>query len=427
MENIIKIFNDIKNTSGRLDKEQILRDNQDNEEFKYFLKFLLDPFIITGIGKKKLQKFMKTETETLNTFKNFKEVTEYVQKNNTGSDEVVDKVAAFIKLMPYHTYEFHEGIIRKDLKIGLTASTVNKIYGKGFINQFKVQLAKSYEDEADKIQGQEFILTEKLDGMRLLIFVDEGVIKCFSRSGKPVIGLVDIEKEAKELSNGVYDGELVVANADDYSDRDVLQETLKISRRDGEKTGLIFHVFDYITLNEFNDGVSKNDYGVRRLNLEDTFSNKELKWIELLPILYQGSDHNVIPKLLKELEDKGKEGLMLNLVGGKWKNKRTSDLLKIKTMNDFDEVIIDMIEGEGKLKGTLGAIIVNYKGQNTLNIGSGFSDSERQYFWAHKDELLGRVITIQYFRESTNADGKLSVSFPVFKRLREEGKEASYY
>lgn len=426
MENTIKIFNDIKNTSGRLDKEQILRDNQDNEEFKYFLNFLLDPFIVTGIGKKKLQKFMKAETGTLNMFKNFKEVTEYVQKNNTGSDEVVDKVAAFIKLMPYHTYEFHEGIIRKDLKIGVTGNTVNKIYGKGFISQFKVQLAKSYEDEADKIQGQTFVLTEKLDGMRLLTFVNNGVIKCFSRSGKPVVGLVDIENEAKELPNGVYDGELVIANAGKYNDRDVLQETLKISRTDGEKRGVVFHVFDYITLDEFEEGITEHGYDARRVFIEDNIVDK-LVWIKTLPVLYRGTDHSVIPKLLKELEDSGKEGLMLNIADSKWQNKRTGDLLKIKSMNEFDERIIDFVEGEGKLQGTLGAVIVNYKDQNTLNIGSGFTESERDFFWANRDKLLGHVITVQYFRESINQKGQLSVSFPVFKRLRDENKEVSYY
>ena len=58
---------------------------------------------------------------------------------------------------------------------------------------------------------------------------------------------------------------------------------------------------------------------------------------------------------------------------------------------------------------------------------SGYSDEQREEFYDKKDDLIGRVITMQYFRESTNQNGGLSVSFPVFKALREKGKEVSYY
>lgn len=104
-------------------------------------------------------------------------------------------------------------------------------------------MAKKYEDEMHKIQDKRFLLTEKLDGARGLIFINDTEVKVFSRQG-PIVGLVDIEKEFKDLPNGVYDDELVIDNTDDYRDRDVLQKTLKITRKDSEKTGLIFHVFD---------------------------------------------------------------------------------------------------------------------------------------------------------------------------------------
>lgn len=425
MDKAIEIFNQIKNTSGRLDKEQILRDNENNKEFKYYLKFLLDPFVITGIGKKKLKKFMNMTTRTVTTFENFTEVTEYIQENNTGVDSVVDKVAVFIKLQPEHTRGFYEGIVRKDLKIGITSNTVNKIYGKGYINQFKVQLAKSYEDEMDKIQSREFVLTEKIDGQRMLLFVNDDKIKCFARSGKPIIGLIDIENEAKELPNGVYDGELVVSNAEAYSDREVLQETLKITRKDGKKVGVDFLVFDFITLNEFDDGETLYGYNDRRVLIERIVGSN-FKWIKTLPVLYKGKDISIIPKLLKELEEQGKEGLMLNLSDSKWKNKRTSDLLKVKSMKTVDLKIIGFTEGGGKYEGKLGNIILDYKG-NELGCGSGFDDQQRVEIWNNKEDYLGKICEIQYFRESKNEQGELSVSFPVFITMREDKIEPSYY
>lgn len=373
---------------------------------------------------------MSTPNSIINTFQSFKDVTTYAQENNTGSDNTVNKVATFINLQPKHTHEFYEGIIRKDLKIGLTGNTVNKIYGKGFINQFKVQLAKNYEDHADKIQRQEFVLTEKIDGQRMLLFINDSSIKCFARSGKPIIGLIDILEEAKILPNGVYDGELVVSNAEDYTDREVLQETLKITRRDGEKTGVNFLVFDYVTLDEFDNGESVDGYTDRRSRIDfflPTFSeNNEPKYIRVLPTLYEGKDHSVIPKLLKELEGDGKEGLMLNVSTKPWVNKRTNNLLKVKSMQTVDLKIIGFVEGEGKYQGMLGRLIVDYKG-NELGCGSGFDDSERAEIWNNKEDYIGRICEVQYFRESQNDKGGLSVSFPVYLGIREDKTEPSYY
>lgn len=426
MQNIIDIFYELKNTSGRLDKEEILYDNGNNEDFKYYLKFLLDPFIITGISKKKLSKSMKNKTKTAKCFNDFKEVTKYIQKNNTGADSTVAMVAAFIKLQPKHQQEFYESMIRKDLKVGLQATTVNKVYGKAFISQFKLQLAKKYEDEVDKIQGEAFVLTEKLDGARVALIVSNKGVKAFSRQGKPILGLVDIEYEASFLPYGVYDGELLIANANEYKDRDVLQETLKVARKDGEKTGLIAHIFDYVTLAEFEKGESECDYDVRRYFLEGKITS-QFNWIQLLPVLYKGKDHSIIPDMLKELENEGKEGLMLNVVeGGKWVNKRTSNLLKIKSMNTMDVRLLYMVEGEGKYEGMLGKIVVDYKA-GELGCGSGFSDKQRKEMWNNQEGYIGKICEIQYFRESRNDSGGLSVSFPIYLGMRPDKSEPSYY
>jgi DNA ligase-1 len=94
-------------------------------------------------------------------------------------------------------------------------------------------------------------------------------------------------------------------------------------------------------------------------------------------------------------------------------------------MQDVDLAITGFEEGSGRLKGTLGRINVEYKG-NTLGVGAGFSDEQRKWFWENKDNLIGRVISVQYFEETQNANGVPSLRFPVFKELREEGKEVSY-
>ena len=61
-----------------------------------------------------------------------------------------------------------------------------------------------------------------------------------------------------------------------------------------------------------------------------------------------------------------------------------------------------------------------------MGVGSGIPDHLRTLFWQNQDAYIGRVATIQYFEESHDADGKPSIRFPVFKELRENGKEVSY-
>ena len=53
MEEVIKIFKQIQNTSSLNDKKSIIAVNKDNELFKKCLVFLLDSNIVTGISDKK--------------------------------------------------------------------------------------------------------------------------------------------------------------------------------------------------------------------------------------------------------------------------------------------------------------------------------------------------------------------------------------
>lgn len=109
-----------------------------------------------------------------------------------------------------------------------------------------------------------------------------------------------------------------------------------------------------------------------------------------------------------------------------YKCKRTTDLVKIKRFYTMDLPVIDVLEGEGRLKGTLGALIVQYN-NNTVNVGSGFDDETRKLFWSKKESIIGRTVEVKY-KEITKdkKTGLESLQFPIFIRLREIGKCVSY-
>ena len=118
---------------------------------------------------------------------------------------------------------------------------------------------------------------------------------------------------------------------------------------------------------------------------------------------------------------------MINIASAPYECKRTANLLKVKEMYTMDLKIIGFDEGlvGSKFEGTLGAIVVDYKGHE-VKVGSGYTDDERKFFWENKDDLIDRVIEVQYFEETEDTDGNLSLRFPVYVQLREVGKEVSY-
>ena len=60
MHKVKDLFLSISETSSRLQKQKILKDNADNKVFTDTLVFLLSPFILTGISTKKDRQEVKT-------------------------------------------------------------------------------------------------------------------------------------------------------------------------------------------------------------------------------------------------------------------------------------------------------------------------------------------------------------------------------
>jgi DNA ligase-1 len=169
MKEILNIINQIANTSSRNGKEDILKKNKDNDLFSSILYFVFNPYILTGLSKKKITKKLKLP-QTKSTL-SIVEVMDYLETHNTGRDEDIILVQNFIKAQPEELQELYTQIVTKDLKIGIEASTINKIYREGFIPEFDVMLAEKYFENENKVKG-DFIVTEKLDGNRCVTFND---------------------------------------------------------------------------------------------------------------------------------------------------------------------------------------------------------------------------------------------------------------
>lgn len=341
--------------------------------------------------------------------------------------------------------QFAADYVTKQLKIGVTAATVNKAVGEQVVPVFGCMLANKYFEHPSAVLGKTIAVTEKLDGIRALAFVraspERSCVEIFSRQGQPILGLIEVENAILHAVRSlklpratfVLDGELLVTNRQDIPSKEQYKQTVKIVREDSNenKTGITYNVFDFIPSEAFLAGKCEITYAERRWRLEmlsEAFHSPALRLVPVERICSYTDEteaYNAIVALVVQARNEGKEGVMLNLCDAPYVCKRTNSLLKVKVFQDCDLKIIGYQEGTGKLANTLGALIVDYKG-NPVGVGSGLTDSQRKAFWENQETYLGRVVTVQYFEETNDANGTKSIRFPVFKELREEGKEVSY-
>ncbi|MEG1564206.1 MAG: hypothetical protein RR365_10840 [Bacteroides sp.] len=422
MEEVKEIFDAIRDTPRKSEKERIVSENKDNKQFSSALNFLLNPYVATGISDKKIKK--NVGVKSLDTVgDSFDDVLGYLKLHNTGTDNDIAFVQQFLANQSKRMREFYLQLLTKSYRLGCAENTVNKAFGYEFIPKFECMLANKYFDNPNVVNGKEFTLTTKLDGIRCLAISDNNRVSLFSRQGQRLCGLSDIEADIAELGKGfVLDGELLIKDRKRYPSKEQYKLTTKIVRADGEKQGIDYNVFDYISLNSYKYQKASRPYFQRRRDLEDIENQHSLKNVKVLPALYIGTDTSKILDCLNFARSDGEEGVMININDAPYEFKRTNNLLKCKVMSDCDLEIIGIEEGRGRLSATAGTIVVSYKG-GTLGVGSGLSDTERKWFWEHKDELIGRVITVQYFEETVDCNGNQSLRFPVFKELREYGKE----
>lgn len=425
-------FESIKNVSGRIDKANITKALwlEDSPYFKRTITFLLDTFVVTNIATKKLNSKITFDTITTN-LGDLNEFFDYLEHKSTGKHEDVMTINQFInKFEDDENKQFLRDLATKSYKLGLTAKSLNEIVDKEVLTVFACQLAKKYEDKTIKSLEKlakkqnkplEFATTQKLDGFRCLSYYNNGKILFFSRQGKALEGLNDLElavKEWREKANipndVVLDGELLSKDGDWSS-----TSTIVSSKSTDKKVD--YHVFDWYNPNDMD-----KPYNFRRNLLDEWEQYLPENDLKIVEVLVYGTTDKCVNGTAQLVADNGWEGVMLNYAYAPYELKRTNTLLKVKKFQTADLRVIDYFEGEGSLKGMLGGFVVEYKG-NTLGVGSGFKQSERIDFWDNREDYIGKIIEIQYFEETTNQkDNTLSLRFPTFKRVRDDKNEISY-
>ena len=418
MLEVIEIFKQIQNTGSLNDKKAIINANKDNELFKKCLVFLLDGNVTTGISTAKIKKDIWLDSYVLK-LDTFEDVMNYIKENNTGTDLNILTVQMFIRMQPEECREFYEEMVTKKFRLGADSKLVNQVI-PNLIPTFDVQLGTPLEKV--KLNGNEKIfISRKLNGTRCAFIGD----KCMTRQGKEYKGLEHIVTDLQKLvgTDTFVDGELVYKNKEGLSDSAAFQlgTGLAMSKSD-DKSELKLVIFDIFPLEEFWSGKSKETYSQRHKRLKELeveIVMEELEEnLEVVEMFYDGYDHSEIWKWLDFAEAQDYEGCIVNL-DACYECKRTKNLLKVKKFKEIDLRCTGInVATSGKYKGLMGSITCKY-GDSTVDVGSGFDDSTRQYYTDNPNEIIGKVISIKYKEETVNKNGGKSLQFPVFIACRD--------
>ncbi len=405
--------------SSRLEKEQILKSAINTiyeNTLKLILKYTYDPYLNYYTHTDSYEN-TKTDKGYISSFyiedKTFNQLFGILDKLNkrmiTGN-AAKNIINNFIDDLPdnYHR-QWMSRIINRDLRIGVSIKTINKIF-KNLIPTFAIQLCDKYDGTHDVIG---WICEPKFNGNRCLIMINEnGDIAAFSRNGKEVNNIDHIIEDIHtlRLKNVVFDGELYSSKGGIGKNKEWSKTTSIIHTESlhPDYLSLKYWIFDMIAYDRWKDQSSLLDRKEQMSALDFSHSSN----IFLVPYKIMTSNENLIG-FTDEYIKEGFEGSVIKNPVSTYDYKRSKNWLKFKKFYDDDFEILDVKIGTGRNSNRLGALVIDVNGVE-VNVGSGYSDMQRNTLWKNKKNLIGKTAEIKYAQ--ITKDG--SLLFPVFIRIR---------
>lgn len=408
---------EINQTNETKEKIKILKLFADsNESLRKLLKYVYDSSINFNVTSKNIQKFKKNKYKEKNINYNFNIffLLDQLYYAHWTGNEALENICHFIEsFCDYESIIYN--IIDKNLKIGISKTTLQKIYPQDFPS-FYVSLANNYNEKF--IEDDNWYVSRKLDGVRCLCVIENGQVNIFSRNQKKFKTLSLLQREIEEkllhkLENGVLDGE-IIDNFEKDSFKAIMEQ---ITRKNYTLENFEFRVFDYIPLQDFQNGKSNLIFSERMGILETILSEPNLRFCKILT--QQKFSKQSFKDLVEESQEKNWEGVMLRK-NTHWSGKRSNDLLKYKLFFDDEFEVIDMefgpfqiIDSKTNLQTEiqcLSSVTIDY---NNTKVGSGFSIEERIKFYENPELIKNKKITVKFFQKTENN----SLRFPVFKSI----------
>lgn len=384
--------------SGRNKKQEILMRFKKSSKLRNIFLYAFDPHRKYFI--KKFPAGVRGEGLRVIDQSTWKLLDQMVARKITGG-EAKTQLFRHIKFLLPSEGELLKQIVLKKVRVGVADGILNTVW-PGLIPERFIMKAEDYETDLF-VPGSYMSL--KLDGLRA--DYKDGIFT--SSGGYPITGLEHIAA-ALDAKNpyGYWDGELIVPEL--YHDFDLLSGYLRSGA--SAKPMARFVVFDTPLVAELplssrldicREAFPRYRHGLGMRNPAATY----------LPHIPVDTEQELMDKF-GDMIRVGHEGIMVKHPRSRYRAGRSINWLKLKGMEDAEFEIVDYYEGEGRLAGTLGGVILQTAANTTTRVGGGFSDEQRAKYWAAPDQILGRLATTKFMSQNKNG----SLRHPIFKCVR---------
>ena len=426
--NINELLNQLASDNSRIFKENLLKIHKDDDTLKRVVSMALDPMLQFYIRKIPDYVTIPGETETLEWALGRLSV---LSKREKTGHAAIEHLRMVLSSVTEDDAKVIERVIEKDLKCGVSVSTVNKIWPK-LIHEYPIMLASGFDQKLVDDITFPAVAQLKLDGMRANVVVENGKVAVFSRNGKPVDLLGHFDEAFLAMSEGqdmVFDGELMVMLEDGkFMDRKggngICNKAVKGTISDREASMIHIVLYDLVDdLAAWRKGIHKVAYRDRVTKLSDKlkkFPNTKGSLVDGKLVSYP----HEAEEYFNEVFARGEEGIILKDLAFVWEDKRSKGLIKYKGELECDMRVVGWEEGTGKNVGRLGALIIESEdGVIQTNVGTGFSDEQRAEFTA--ENTIGKIVSIIYnARIKSKGDAKERLFLPRFIELRNDKDKA---
>ncbi len=426
LEKLQKFVDEMKSTSSLNEKKVIIDSIKNNEFITSSLNYTYDPYKKYYVTSKTCKKNFDLLGHP-NTYGSiFTLLDDLANRVCTGHDAIANVNRFILENKQYEDLIF--SIIDRNLEIRASDSVINKVI-PNLIPTFDVALATKYEPKFCDFENEVWLGSRKLDGVRCIIRKEQNSIIAYSREGNKFTTIQKVLDEVALIPGDfVLDGEICLMDKDGNEDFQGIMKQIK--RKDHTIENPKYVIFDYLTLEEFANKEGTTKLQDRYTSLQTCFKISDLTFTNILSLLSQiqitGIDH--LSEMISDADANGYEGVMLRKNVG-YEGKRSKNLLKCKKFFDAEYEVLDIEfdshrvirEGKEVVIPMLANVWIEHKGYRVA-VGSGWNQEQRIRYQANPEQLLGKTITVQYFEETKNQEGGISLRFPTVKHVYENGR-----
>jgi len=422
------VIAELESDNSRLAKEAIvLREAEaGNEEFFRGCVAALDAMITFGIKKVEPK---NTDGRGLKPTTFWRIAGDLAARRLSGNAAINEVNILRMNATADEWNNWYRRILIKDLRCGVSEKTINAVVKtvkpEYSVPVFACQLAHDGANHESKIAGKKMVEV-KLDGVRVITVVyPDGTVNQYSRNGKELHNFEHIKEQIAGVARlfagpTVLDGEVMSANFQDLMKQVHRKENV-------ETSDAVLHLFDILSLEEFQAGQGQHIQLDRSKTLVNWYRHIADNLPNVSIVGHEFVDLDTIPgrERFKMINTQaiagGYEGIMIKDPAAVYETKRTHAWLKQKPFIEVTLEVVGYEQGTGRNIGRLGALVcsgIDDGKQITVNVGSGFSDRDRDDFWSAGDNLIGQLVEVRADAVTQNQDGSYSLRFPRFKTFR---------